>query len=51
MRKDQGFAIDEAGRNGAALEVTRIIDRYYAELQERGGRRWDTSSLIARLRV
>jgi 3-hydroxyisobutyrate dehydrogenase len=50
MRKDLGFAIDEAGRNGAALEVTRIIDRYYAELQERGGRRWDTSSLIARLR-
>jgi 3-hydroxyisobutyrate dehydrogenase len=50
MRKDLGFAIDEAGRNGAAVEVTRIIDRYYAEVQERGGRRWDTSSLIARLR-
>jgi 3-hydroxyisobutyrate dehydrogenase len=50
MRKDLGFAIDEAGRNGAALEVTRIIDRYYAELQQQGGRRWDTSSLIARLR-
>ena len=50
MRKDLGFAIDEAGRNGAALEVTKIIDRYYAELQAEGGRRWDTSSLIARLR-
>lgn len=50
MRKDLGFAIDEASQNGAALEVTKIIDRYYAEVQELGGRRWDTSSLIARLR-
>ncbi len=50
MRKDLGFAIDEASRNGATLEVTKIIDRYYAEVQELGGRRWDTSSLIARLR-
>jgi 3-hydroxyisobutyrate dehydrogenase len=50
MRKDLGFAIEEAGRNGAALEVTKIIDRYYGEIQAQGGRRWDTSSLIARLR-
>ncbi len=51
MRKDLGFAIDEASRNGAALELTKVIDRYYAEVQERGGRRWDTSSLISRLRL
>ena len=50
MRKDLGFALEEAGRNGARLEVTALVDRYYEEVQAMGGRRWDTSSLIARLR-
>ena len=49
MRKDLGIAMEEAGRNGASLPVTRIVDGYYAEVQELGGGRWDTSSLIARL--
>jgi len=49
MRKDLKIALDEAGRNGAALEMTRLVDEYYAEVQELGGNRWDTSSLIARL--
>lgn len=49
MRKDLKIALDEAGRNGAALEITRLVDEYYAEVQELGGNRWDTSSLIARL--
>jgi 3-hydroxyisobutyrate dehydrogenase-like beta-hydroxyacid dehydrogenase len=51
MRKDLGFALDEAKRNGAALDVTALIDGYYAEVQAMGGSRWDTSSLIARLRA
>ncbi|MEQ8662904.1 MAG: NAD(P)-dependent oxidoreductase [Gammaproteobacteria bacterium] len=50
MRKDLGIVLDEAARNGAALEVTRLIDCFYAEVQALGGRRWDTSSLIERLR-
>jgi 3-hydroxyisobutyrate dehydrogenase len=49
MRKDLGIAMAEAANNGAALPVTRIVDGYYAEVQQMGGRRWDTSSLIARL--
>ncbi len=49
MRKDLKIALDEAGRNGATLEMTRLVDNYYAEVQELGGNRWDTSSLIARL--
>ncbi|MEO1201185.1 MAG: NAD(P)-dependent oxidoreductase [Pseudomonadota bacterium] len=49
MRKDLGFALDEASRNGATLDVARLIDGYYAELQAMGGNRWDTSCLIARL--
>lgn len=49
MRKDLGIALDEARRNGANLEVTELVDRFYAEVQAMGGRRWDTSSLIARL--
>jgi len=49
MRKDLGFALDEADRNGATLDVTRLVDGYYAELQDLGGGRRDTSSLIARL--
>jgi len=49
MRKDLGMALDEAGRNGATLEMTELVDRYYAEVQALGGSRWDTSSLLARL--
>ena len=49
MRKDLGIALDEAARNGARLELTRLVDGFYAELQAMGGNRWDTSSLIARL--
>ena len=50
MRKDLGIALDEAQQNGAQLEMTKLVDRYYAEVQEMGGNRWDTSSLIARLK-
>jgi 3-hydroxyisobutyrate dehydrogenase len=49
MRKDLGLVLDEAARNGAELTVTRLIDGYYGEVQQMGGRRWDTSSLAARL--
>lgn len=49
MRKDLGIALDEAERNGAMLEMTKLVDQYYAEVQDLGGNRWDTSSLIARL--
>ena len=49
MRKDLGIAFDEAERNGAKLDMTRLVDGYYGEVQELGGNRWDTSSLIARL--
>ncbi len=49
MRKDLKIALEEAARNGARLDMTRLVDGYYAEVQELGGNRWDTSSLIARL--
>ncbi|MEO0962397.1 MAG: NAD(P)-dependent oxidoreductase [Pseudomonadota bacterium] len=49
MRKDLAICLAEAARNGADLPVTKIVDGYYAEVQEMGGNRWDTSSLIARL--
>ena len=49
MRKDLGLVLDEAGRNGATLDMTRMVDGFYAEVQAMGGRRWDTSSLVARL--
>jgi len=49
MRKDLGITLDEAQKNGATLELTEIVDRYYEEVQKLGGSRWDTSSLIARL--
>ena len=49
MRKDLGIAFEEAERNGASLEMTKLVDGYYAEVQALGGSRWDTSSLIARL--
>ncbi|MDH3338039.1 MAG: NAD(P)-dependent oxidoreductase [Gammaproteobacteria bacterium] len=49
MRKDLAIALEEAKQNGANLEMTELVDRFYAEVQELGGKRWDTSSLIARL--
>ena len=49
MRKDLAIALDEAKQNGASLEMTELVDRFYAEVQALGGNRWDTSSLIARL--
>ena len=49
MRKDLGICLDEAARNGAQLPVTKIVDDFYADVIDMGGRRWDTSSLIARL--
>ena len=50
MRKDLGLCLDEARRNGAKLPVTALVDQFYADVQASGGRRWDTSSLIQRLR-
>ena len=50
MRKDLGYAMEEAARNGAQLPVAELVDRFYAEVQAMGGGRWDTSSLIRRLR-
>ena len=49
MRKDLNIALEEADRNGARLDLTRLVDGYYAELEALGGRRWDTSSLLKRL--
>jgi 3-hydroxyisobutyrate dehydrogenase len=49
MRKDLGICLAEARRNGSALPVAELVDAFYAEVQEKGGNRWDTSSLIARL--
>jgi 3-hydroxyisobutyrate dehydrogenase-like beta-hydroxyacid dehydrogenase len=49
MRKDLGICLAEARRSGATLPVTALVDQFYAEVQQMGGRRWDTSSLIARL--
>jgi len=49
MRKDLGIAIAEAKNNGADLSVAELVDSFYAEVQEMGGARWDTSSLLARL--
>jgi len=50
MRKDLKIAMDEAKNNGSFLPITEIIDKYYAEVQVMGGKRWDTSSLIKRFR-
>jgi 3-hydroxyisobutyrate dehydrogenase-like beta-hydroxyacid dehydrogenase len=50
MRKDLGLIADAAKANGADLPVTALVDSFYAELQAMGGGRWDTSSLIARLK-
>jgi 3-hydroxyisobutyrate dehydrogenase len=49
MRKDLAISLEEARRNGARLPVAALVDQFYAEVQAMGGRRWDTSSLIARL--
>ena len=50
MRKDLGLVLDEARRNGAQLPVAALVDQLYAEVQAMGGGRWDTSSLLRRLR-
>ena len=49
MRKDLGLVLDEGRANGSRLEVTALVDQFYAEVQGMGGGRWDTSSLAARL--
>ena len=49
MRKDLGICLEEARRNGATLPVTALVDQFYGDVQAMGGKRWDTSSLIARL--
>ena len=50
MRKDLGLVLDEAKRNGSRLPITALVDQFYADIQRIGGQRWDTSSLIKRLR-
>src|ERR1700677_810723 len=50
MRKDLGICLDEARRNGARLPVAALVDQFYSDVQAMGGGRWDTSSLLARLR-
>ena len=49
MRKDLGICLEEARRNGAHLPMTALVDQFYGDVQEMGGGRWDTSSLLARL--
>ena len=49
MRKDLGICLDEADNNGARLPVVALVDQFYKEIQQMGGSRWDTSSLLARL--
>ncbi len=49
MRKDLSICLGEARKNGANLPVTALVDQFYSEVQKMGGKRWDTSSLIARL--
>ncbi|HZF81529.1 MAG TPA: NAD(P)-dependent oxidoreductase, partial [Rubrivivax sp.] len=50
MRKDLGLVLDEGRRNGAVLPVTALVDQFYGDVQALGGKRWDTSSLIKRLK-
>jgi 3-hydroxyisobutyrate dehydrogenase-like beta-hydroxyacid dehydrogenase len=50
MRKDLGLCLEEARHNGAKLPVTALVDQFYADVQAMGGQRWDTSSLIKRLK-
>ncbi|MGJ3263857.1 MAG: NAD(P)-dependent oxidoreductase [Salinarimonas sp.] len=49
MRKDLNIVLDEARKNGSTLALTALVDQYYADVQKMGGKRWDTSSLVARL--
>jgi 3-hydroxyisobutyrate dehydrogenase len=49
MRKDLGIVLDEARNNGASLPVAALVDQFYAEVENMGGKRWDTSSLFARM--
>jgi 3-hydroxyisobutyrate dehydrogenase len=49
MRKDLKIAMEEAKNNGSLLPITEVVDKYYGEVQDMGGNRWDTSSLIRRL--
>lgn len=51
MRKDLGICLDTANETGASLPVTAIVDQFYKDVQNMGGARWDTSSLIKRLRA
>ena len=51
MRKDLAIALEEGKENGSALPLVELVDRFYAEVQDKGGNRWDTSSLLARLKV
>ena len=46
MRKDLGISLAEGDRNGARLPVSALVDQFYAQVQARGGPRWDTSSLM-----
>jgi 3-hydroxyisobutyrate dehydrogenase len=50
MRKDLGLVLEEARRNGSRLPVTALVDQFYADIQQMGGKRWDTSSLVKRLK-
>ncbi|MCB1430691.1 MAG: NAD(P)-dependent oxidoreductase, partial [Nitratireductor sp.] len=50
MRKDLDIVLSEARANGSTLPVTALVDQFYAEVQAMGGNRWDTSSLLARLK-
>lgn len=50
MRKDLGIALTEARENGSHLPLTALVDQFYSEVQQMGGNRWDTSSLLARLK-
>jgi len=50
MRKDLGLVLQEARRNGSRLPLTALVDQFYGDVQKMGGNRWDTSSLIQRLR-
>ena len=49
MRKDLSICLAEARRNGAHLPATALVDQFYSEVEKMGGKRWDTSSLLARL--
>ena len=51
LRKDLGMAFAEAEKIGADLTITKQLDGYYQEIQESGGNRWDTSSLISRFKI